>query len=187
MVQDKRPLFEFSYFNADIKQLSLPLRMNQSLGNYFNITAGAEYYHSWGKYRNTNKVHGWLYDINLSYCNKGYMVDLGYNRTLSKQNIIQGFSESGFDSWVFTFNKQWFDGKLSTLFTWLLPLECGVEKHNRSLIHTVDYQEKISKQLKPYRNAILIQLIYRFSAGKSRTKKSQSNFDLEQRISGGFL
>lgn len=187
LVQYTHPLFEFSYFNTDIQQVSFPINIEQPLGKYFNIKAGVEYYHSYGEYKSdNNKINSWLYNVNLSYFNKGYLLEFGYNRSLSKQNIIQGFSESGFDSWVLTFNKQWFDGKFSTMFTWCMPLKCGVNKYKDTFIKTSNYQERVSQNLKSYKNAILIHFMYRFNVGKSKTNKSHTNFDLEKRIFGGF-
>ncbi len=187
LIQYVNPLFEFSYFNADIKQFSFPLSIDQSLGKHFSLKADVSYSYSFGKYNTDhNKIHSWLYNVNLSYFNKGYLVELGYNRTLSKQNIIQGFSESGFDSWALTFNKQWLAGKFSTMLTWLMPLKYGVNKSKGTLINSTDYQEKVSQSLKSYKNAILFQFIYRFNVGKSRSNKSHTSFDLEKRISGGF-
>ena len=59
-------------------------------------------------------VDGWWFSADLTYFNHGYVIDLGYSRSKFKENLLQGYSQSGIDSWSLTANKQWFGGKLST-------------------------------------------------------------------------
>lgn len=177
----------FTYKNTDLKILTVPLNFEYAIGEYFNINADAAYYVSWGQHGNTqNTVDGWWYGANLIYFNNGYMIDLEYNRSIVKENILQGYEQSGIDSWTLTANKQWFGGKLSTMLTWFLPTDFGLSKSLKSQITTDYYHEYKISSLKPYRNAIIVNLTYRFNSGKNKQSHKRSVLETEERISGGL-
>lgn len=114
------------------------------------------------------------------------MVDLGYSRSTVKDNLLQGYEQTGIDSWTLTANKQWFGGKLSTMITWFLPTDWGLPKSLKTQITTDYFQEHTIRSFKPYRNAIVINLTYRFNSGKSKQTHKRSILETEERISGGL-
>ena len=177
----------FTYKNTNLKKLTVPLNFNYSIGKHFNINADAAYYIAWGQAGNNKKtVDGWWYGANLTYFNKGYMVDFGYNRSIIKENILQGYEQSGIDSWTLMANKQWFGGKLSTMITWFLPTNFGLSKDLKTQRTKKYYHEHTIQSLKPYRNAIIINLTYRFNTGKNKQAHKRSVIETEERISGGL-
>ncbi len=176
----------FIYENTNLKKLTIPLNFEYAIGKYFSFNADCAYYGSWGRYINKNKVDGWWYGANLTYSNNGYMVDLGYSRSTVKDNLLQGYEQTGIDSWTLTANKQWFGGKLSTMITWFLPTDWGLPKSLKTQITTDYFQEHTIRSFKPYRNAIVINLTYRFNSGKSKQTHKRSILETEERISGGL-
>lgn len=177
----------FTYKNTNLKKLTAPLNFSYSIGEHLNISTDAAYYIAWGQAGNNKKtVDGWWYGANLTYFNKGYMVDFGYNRSIIKENILQGYEQSGIDSWTLSANKQWFGGKLSTMITWFLPTDFGLSKDLKTQRATKYYHEHTIQSLKPYRNAIIINLTYRFNTGRNKQAHKRSVIETEERISGGL-
>lgn len=175
----------YIYKNVNLKKITIPLNFEHAIGKYFNFSADGAYYISWGQYENTNnKVDGLWYGANLTYSNMGYMIDFGYNHGIFKENLLQGYEQSGIDSWTLTANKQWLEGKLSTMITWFLPTNLGLSKNYKIQTMTDYYREHTIRSFKPYRNAIVLNLTYRFNSGKSRQTHKRSVIETEERISG---
>ncbi len=177
----------FTYSNTSLKRLTVPLNFEYSIGRYLNLSIDAAYYVSWGKSGNLKRtVDGWWYGANLTYSNSGYMVDFGYSRSIAKENLLQGYEQTGIDSWTLTASKQWFGGRLTTMLTWFLPIDLGLSKHTKTTVQTDFYNEYTSQSLKPYRNAIVLNLIYRFNSGKNKLSHKRNAIETEERISGGL-
>ena len=178
----------YIYENANLKKFTIPLNFEHAIGQHFNFNADVAYYVSWGQYRNNKKrVDGWWYGANLTYINNGYMIDFGYNRSIVKENLLQGYELTGIDSWALTASKQWFGGKLYTMITWFLPADLGLSKNLKTQIMTGFYYENITRSFKPYRNAIVINLTYSFNSGNNKHTHKRSVIETEERISGGVL
>lgn len=177
----------FSYKNTKLKRFSIPLLFDRALGKFFNLNVNGTYYISWGEYEKYKKrIDGWWYGANLTFFNKGYMIDLAYNRNIVKNNLIQGYEQTSIDSWTLTANKQWFGDRLTTMLTWFLPMDFGLSKQMRTKIATDFYNEHTIRSMKPYRNALIINLTYRFSSGKNKKSYKRSVIKTEERISGGL-
>ncbi len=114
------------------------------------------------------------------------MVDFGYSRSIAKENLLQGYEQTGIDSWTLTANKQWLGGRLATMLTWFLPIDLGLSKHTKTTVQTDFYNEYTSQSLKPYRNAIVLNVIYRFNSGKNKLSHKRNAIETEERISGGL-
>ena len=131
-------------------------------------------------------VDGWWFGADLTYFNHGYVIDLGYSRSKFKENLLQGYSQSGIDSWSLTANKQWFGGNLSTMITWFLPTDFCLSKKLSTKIAADYYHEQTVQSLKPYRNAIIVNLQYRFNTGSNKQSHKRSMIETEECISGGL-
>lgn len=181
------PSVLFTYVNSTLKRFSVPVSVECPVGRHFNLSCEGVYYASWGDYGEVKKsVDGWWYGANLTWFGGGSMVDLGYSHSLMKENTLQGYQESGIDSWTLTANRQWLGGRLSTMLTWFLPLDTGLSRSSKSVTDTGFYSEHSRTDLKPYRNALILNITYRFSTGKSRKTQKRSEITPEERISGGM-
>ena len=177
----------FQYKNASLKEASIPISANYSINDMFHFNIMGAYYISKGKHaKYTRTVDGWWYSGNMTFTKNEYMVDLGYSHNIIKNNTVQGYTQNGVDCWTLTANKQWFNGSLTTSITWLMPLKWGITENLSTIKSTSFYQENTQTSLKPYKNALILQIIYRFNSGKAKKTTKRYNTENEKRIFGGF-
>lgn len=177
----------FQYTNTLVKEASFPISIDYPISDFLNLSVGGAYYVSKGKLAgNTRTIDGWWYSGNITFFKNGYMADLGYSRTAVKDNILQGYTQSGIDSWTLTANKQWFGGNLTTTLTWFMPLKWGVTESLSTVRLTDFYYENTQMSMKPYRNAMIFQVAYRFDSGKAKKTTKRNGIENEKRISGGL-
>ncbi len=178
--------FEMTYRNADIKELLLPLNIDFPLSERIFCSLSAGYYKSIGKYQDMQKNYdGFYYNADVVYQGKFANLNASYYHSIQKESLIQGYNETGLDSWMLAANKQW-NKNLSTAVCWFLPFDFGIKSSTSKSIQTNDFYLGETKSLKPYRNMFNIQIVYRFQSGKSRTYKKQNEIETESRISGGM-
>lgn len=171
------------YQNVKVESMTLPVSVQLPLGEHFMFETDAAYYILKAEYNNQRKqLDGWCVSADLMYFNEAYMADLSYSRNITKENLIQGYSEEGVDAWALTMSKQWLNGNLAANLSWYLPIEFGARKQTKSSIKTDFYSECRLQETKPYRNAILLSLSYRFTNGKVKLSRKRTEIEAETRI-----
>lgn len=178
--------YEMTYRNADTKELLLPLSIDYPLSERIFFSLGAGYYKSFGKYQDISKNYdGFYYNADVIYQGKFANLNASYYHGIQKESIIQGYNETGLDSWMLAANKQW-NKSLSTMICWFLPFDFGIKSRMTKQIHSDSFYLQETKSLKPYRNTLNIQIVYRFQSGKSKTYRKQNEIERESRITGGM-
>ena len=150
------------------------------------FSLGAGYYKSFGKYQDISKNYdGFYYNADVIYQGKFANLNASYYHGIQKESIIQGYNETGLDSWMLAANKQW-NKSFSTMICWFLPFDFGIKSRMTKQIHSDSFYLQETKSLKPYRNTLNIQIVYRFQSGKSKTYRKQNEIERESRITGGM-
>lgn len=178
--------YSMTYRNAKIKELLLPLNIDFPLTKRIFCSLGAGYYKTFGKYQGIQKNYdGFYYSADLVFQGKIANLNASYYHSIQKESLIQGYNETGLDSWMLAINKQW-NKNLSTMVCWFLPLDFGIKDTTTKCIKVDEFYLRESKSLKPYRNMFNIQLVYRFQSGKSKSYRKQNQIETESRITGGM-
>lgn len=178
---------EITYRNANIKELLLPINISFPVSERLFCSLGLGYYKSFGKYQKTSNNYGGLYCCaDVMYNGKFINLNAGYYHSIQKESIIQGYDETGLDSWILAANRQWLNKRLTTAICWFLPLELGIKSSTDKHIWTESFYLHENKSLKPYRNTFNIQIVYRFLSGKNKVYKKKNIIETERRIKGAI-
>lgn len=178
--------YEMTYRNADTKELLLPMNIDFPLSERIFCSLGAGYYKSFGKYQDIRSNYGgFYYNADVIYQGKFANLNASYYHSIQKESLIQGYNETGLDSWMLAVNKQW-NKSLSTSICWFLPFDFGIKSDMTKSIQSDKFYLQETKSLKPYRNTFNIQIVYRFQSGKSKVSRKQNEMEVESRISGGM-
>ena len=178
--------YEMTYRNADTKEFLLPLHIDFPLYKRIFCSLGAGYYKSFGKYQDIrNNYDGFYYNADVVYQGKFANLNASYYHSIQKESLIQGYNETGLDSWMLAVNKQW-NKSLSTSICWFLPFDFGIKSDMTKSIQSDKFYLQETKSMKPYRNTFNIQIVYRFQSGKSKVSRKQNEMEVESRISGGM-
>lgn len=179
-------MYEMTYRNADIKELLLPLNIDFPLSKRLFCSVGSGYYKSFGRYLSTQRDYDGFYcNADVMYQGKFLNLNASYYRSIQKESLIQGYNETGLDSWMFAANRQW-NKNLSTMICWFLPLDFGVRSNVAKSVHSEGFYLHERKSMKPYRNTFNIQIVYRFQSGESKFSRKRNSIESESRISGGM-
>lgn len=177
----------FEYKNCKLNEFSIPINFEYPIAKYFTFSFDGAYYLSYGKYMDIKKrFDGWWYGANFTFSKNNYFLELDYSRNVVKENLLQGFKQTGIDRWALTANKQWMQGRLSTNISWFLPFDLGISNMLKTNIKTDSYIERSLSSFKPFRNAIVINLVYRLNRGDNKSSEKRSAIELEERVTGGF-
>lgn len=179
--------YKMTYRNADSKELLLPMNIDFPLSERIFCSLSAGYYKSFGKYQDIrNDYGGFYYNADVIYQGKIANLNASYYHSIQKESLIQGYNETGLDSWMVAVNKQW-NKSLSSMICWFLPFDFGIKSDMTKSIQSDTFFLQETKSLKPYRNTFNIQIVYRFQSGKSKTSRKQNEMEVESRISGGMV
>ncbi len=173
-----------SFYNIHYKEYSFQLVYDQPIGKNLSFSNSVTYYRNSAKYEDTKKnLDGWLWDSELNYMGKhNLMLQLGYHKSMDKQNKVQGYQMHNFDSWTFSLNRKIFHDKVSLMLMYMLPLKLGVSGLQEKRIQTPVYSENYNIDMKPYRNTLVFRLTYRFHKGNSKMEKNKSSIEKNERI-----
>lgn len=186
LVFNKGNEYEMTYRNANIKALLLPVNLEFPLSKRLFCSLGAGYYKSFGEYQVTRQNYDGFYNnADIMYQGKYLNLNASYYHSIQKKSLIQGYEETGLDSWMLAANKQW-NKRLSTMICWFLPLDLGIKSDMNKLIQSGAFYLRETKSLKPYRNTFNIQIVYRFQSGTHKACRKQNEIETESRISGGM-
>lgn len=67
-----------------------------------------------------------------------------------------------------------------------MPIEWGLRRRLSTVRKTGFYDEASTMSLKPYRNAMILQLVYRFNSGKTKRASKRGSIEGEKRVEGGM-
>lgn len=174
---------------------------------YFRYTTGLEY--KWEISRNwawnnsvqmnlmkisggglRNSEIGFMGESTLEYFSPKLKLfsSLGYSRGMSRIPELHGFSEYGFDLWNLSVGKYLLKDRLVLSLDYVIPLNIGVRRSQKSEIRTPFYLQKNALDLGIYDNMLIFRLTFRFGKGKeTREIRDNTRYDNESIDKRGLM
>ena len=113
---------------------------------------------------------------------------LGYSRGMSRIPELHGFSEYGFDLWNLSVGKYLLKDRLVLSLDYVIPLNIGVRRSQKSEIRTPFYLQKNALDLGIYDNMLIFRLTFRFGKGKeTREIRDNTRYDNESIDKRGLM
>ncbi len=101
-----------------------------------------------------------------------------YQRSMTKEPLLQGWGEMGQDFWQLSLQKQLLNRHVNVSLSYIPPIHIGVRTMQRSCVST-DYYNYFQKQsLRTYDNLLLLRMQFRFGNGKKK-QQVNTNFRFE--------
>ena len=174
---------------------------------YFRYTTGLEY--KWEISRNwawnnsvqmnfmkisgdglRNSEIGFMGESTLEYFSPKLKLfsSLGYSRGMSRIPELHGFSEYGFDLWNLSVGKYLLKDRLVLSLDYVIPLNIGVRRSQKSEVRTPFYLQKNALDLGIYDNMLIFRLTFRFGKGKeTREIRDNTRYDDESIDKRGLM
>lgn len=138
----------------------------------------------------SNDYTNWALVSQLNYWVKPIQMlfSATYQRSMTKEPLLQGWGEVGQDFWQLSLQKQLWNRRIYVSLSYIPPVHIGTRTMQRSCVSTEYYNYFQKQSLKTYDNLLLLRIQLRFSNGK---KKQQVNanfrFDNEKIKDRGLL
>ena len=101
-----------------------------------------------------------------------------YQRSMTKEPLLQGWGEMGQDFWQLSLQKQLWNKHIYVSLSYIPPVHIGVRTMQRSCVST-DYYNYFQKQsLRTYDNLLLMRMQFRLGNGKKK-QQVNTNFRFE--------
>lgn len=178
-----RALFS-TFENINVKQYAIQAIYDQPLGKYFTLNNIFTYYYDKATHKDlSSSYHGWMLDSEIKYFNPKWELgaQIGYYRSIDKSAMLQGYQMVNLDSWMISFNKQFWNKQASLMISYFPPLSWGIRDELKREINTPFYTEKYTQSLKPYRNMLMVRFSLRFNSGNVKSIIKQSSTEKEER------
>jgi hypothetical protein len=179
-------IFEINYNNVgSYKTYGVKPRLTIPLFKGMIFQTDLNYYNSSIEYAGkTNEIGNLLMSGQLLYQNEKTktVTGLRYQRDLEKSITAEGYNEDGSDLWYFFIQQSFFKQKLSATLIYIIPMKLGIDYYRTIYTGTDLYKESEQLNFNFVKNAILLNISYRFNEGKSATK-TDKNIDQDDNSS----
>lgn len=114
-------------------------------------------------------------------------VQMSYNRSMTKEPLLQGYEQNGLDIWQMSLRRNFFHDRINVSLDYVPPIRLGVRENQNRLIDTSFFKENQRLNLRTYDNMILLRIGFRLHNGKSFRINDKSKFDDEKGKDRGLL